>query len=128
MLLFLLAAATASASPPLPTAMPTPAAAAVGATTAATPDSGMVVEEDWTATADAPLSATLAGWAERAGWKLVWESDSDFRLAAGATITGDFPSAAGQLIDAFSHTRPRLRAVFYAGNKVLRVWTERTEP
>jgi hypothetical protein len=86
------------------------------------------IQEQWTATDGAPLSATLTGWAERAGWTVVWETDDDFRLAASATLEGDFATSAGRLIEAFSRARPRLRAVFYAGNKVLRVWTERDEP
>jgi hypothetical protein len=116
MLLALLAAAAMSpASPPAPTSSP-PAATA------------KAIQEQWTATDGASLSTTLTGWAQRAGWTVVWETDDDFRLAAGATLEGDFPTAAGGLVEAFSHARPRLRAIFYAGNRVLRVWTERNEP
>jgi hypothetical protein len=58
----------------------------------------------------------------------VWETDDDFRLAAGAILVGDFPTAAAHLVESFSQARPRLHAIFYAGNRVLRVWTERNEP
>jgi hypothetical protein len=110
------------------------AAAAVSSTAPPTSPSGppasapSAIQEQWTATDGAPLSTTLTSWAQRAGWTVVWETDDDFRLAAGATLEGDFSTAAGDLIEAFSHARPRLRAIFYAGNKVLRVWTERNEP
>ena len=116
MMLILLAATALSAAPPA--AAPASAPAAVL----------RPIQEQWTAAAGASLSATLTGWAQRAGWTVVWETDDDFRLAAGATLEGDFPTAADGLIEAFSHARPRLRAIFYAGNKVLRVWTERNEP
>jgi len=116
MMLALLAAAAVSSAPPAATPSGPPAAAL------------KAVQEQWTATDGAPLSTTLTGWAQRAGWTVVWETDDDFRLAAGATLEGDFPTAAGGLIEAFSHARPRLRAIFYAGNRVLRVWTERNEP
>jgi hypothetical protein len=115
-MLTLLAAAAVSSAPPLSTTSNPPAAVQ------------KAIDEQWAATVDASLSTTLTGWAQRAGWTVVWETDDDFRLAAGATLEGDFPTAAGGLIEAFSHARPRLRAVFYAGNKVLRVWTERNEP
>lgn len=112
----LLAAATMSAASS-PSTRPAPP-----------PDVKTAIQEQWTATDGAALSATLTGWAQRAGWTVVWETDDDFRLAAGATLDGDFPAAAGGLIEAFSHARPRLRAIFYGGNRVLRVWTERNEP
>lgn len=111
-----LAAAAVSAAPPPPAHSNPPAVV------------GGAIQEEWTATDGASLSATLTGWAQRAGWTVVWETDDDFRLAAGGALEGDFPTAAGGLIEAFSHARPRLRAIFYAGNKVLRVWTERNEP
>jgi hypothetical protein len=116
MMLALLAAAAISVAPPSPGPSSAPATAQ------------KVIQEQWSATDGAALSATLTGWAQRAGWTVVWETDDDFRLAAGATLDGDFPTAAGGLIEAFSHARPRLRAIFYGGNKVLRVWTERNEP
>ena len=87
-----------------------------------------VVTEDWAVVADTPLSTTLHGWADRAGWKVVWESDADFRLAAAATVTGDFEMAAQKLLGSFRATQPRLKAVFYRGNRVLRIWAERAEP
>jgi type IV pili sensor histidine kinase/response regulator len=116
MMLALLAAAAVSAAPTPSAAAGPPAAVQKG------------IQEQWTASDGAPLSTTLTGWAQRAGWTVVWETDDDFRLAAGATLDGDFQTAAGGLIEAFSHARPRLRAIFYAGNRVLRVWTERNEP
>ena len=121
MMLALLAAAALSAAP-----QPSAAPRAVPASLPGVVQTS--IQEQWTATDGASLSTTLTSWAQRVGWTVVWETDDDFRLAAGATLEGDFPTAAGGLIEAFSHARPRLRAIFYAGNSVLRVWTERNEP
>lgn len=88
--------------------------------------SGIV--EIWSATEGATLSDTLQSWAQRAKWKVIWESDSDFRLAANGEFEGSFEDAAQHLITAFGRTRPRLRATFYGGNSVLRIWAERAEP
>lgn len=120
-LAILAAASTAPAAAPV-------AALITPATAADTSSPALVIEEEWEAKTDTSLSSTLSGWAQRAGWTLVWESDTDFRLSASAAIAGDFPAAAGQLLSAFSRTTPHLKAVFYRGNRVLRVWTERAEP
>lgn len=116
-------------------AIPLPAAAAstvetVSTAPAATADAAAMpaIVDIWTANEGATLSDTLASWAERSGWKVIWETDSDFRLAAAGQFEGQFQDAAQRLIEAFGRTRPRLRATFYGGNSVLRVWAERAEP
>lgn len=86
------------------------------------------VEEVWSVSEGQNLSDALAGWSQRAGWKLIWEADTDFRLGASAEFSGTFDRAASSLIAAFGRSKPRLRANFYEGNKVLRVWIERAEP
>ncbi len=100
--------------------------AQIPATGPATVSTGIV--DIWTANEGSTLSDTLATWAQRAKWKLIWETDSDFRLAANGDFEGSFEDAAQKLIEAFGRTRPRLRATFYGGNAVLRVWAERAEP
>jgi hypothetical protein len=98
-----LAAAAVSAAPPPPAHSSPPAVVS------------RAIQEEWTATDGASLNTTLTGWAQRAGWTVVWETDDDFRLAAGGVLDGDFPTAAGGLTEAFSHARPRLRAMFPTG-------------
>jgi hypothetical protein len=85
-------------------------------------------EEVWFVSEGQNLSDALGGWAQRAGWKLIWEADTDFRLGASGEFSGSFDRAASTLITAFGRSKPRLRANFYEGNKVLRVWIERAEP
>ena len=62
MFLSLLAAAAMSAASS-PSANPAPA-----------PPVQTAIQEQWTATDGAALSATLTGWAQRAGWTVVWET------------------------------------------------------
>lgn len=102
--------------------------ASANAITVTAPAAFSGITDVWTANENATLSDTLAGWAERDGWKLIWEPETDFRLAAGGQFEGEFQDAAQHLIEAFGRARPRLRATFYGGNKVLRVFVERAEP
>lgn len=103
-----------------------PAAPVISNASPTTGGGGIV--DIWTANEGASLSDTLATWAQRAKWKVIWETDSDFRLAASGDFEGSFEDAAQKLIQAFGRTRPRLRATFYRGNAVVRVWAERAEP
>lgn len=129
MKLIVKAALAGLALSPVPAAADTIAQPTPGTASAPAPASDALgIVDVWTANEGATLSDTLSGWSSRAGWKLIWESDSDFRLAAGGQFEGDFQDAAQGLIEAFGRTRPRLRATFYAGNSVLRVWAERAEP
>ena len=92
------------------------------------PSDNNTFEEVWSVSEGQNLSDALGGWAQRAGWKLIWEADTDFRLGASGEFSGTFDRAASTLIAAFGRSKPRLRANFYEGNKVLRVWIERAEP
>lgn len=126
---FLLAVPSAALADDAAVPVPMPVSAIpASATPSASAPAFPGIVDIWTANEGAALSDTLASWSERAGWKLIWESDSDFRLAAGGQFEGDFQDASQRLIEAFGRTRPRLRASFYGGNTVLRVWAERAEP
>ena len=92
------------------------------------PSDNNTFEEVWSVSEGQNLSDALGGWAQRAGWKLIWEADTDFRLGASGEFSGSFDRAASTLITAYGRSKPRLRANFYEGNKVLRVWIERAEP
>ena len=123
-ILLLAAAATAAPDGGSPASQP----AGQADSQSASAEERVVIVQSWHIPPGASLSQVLGGWAERAGWTLVWETNTDFRLAAGGTVEGDFQTAATQLIEAFGQGRPRLRAALYDGNRVLRVWTERGEP
>jgi len=65
------------------------------------------------------LHSALASWAEQAGWRLVWESEYDYRVHSAANFGGDFIDAVTKLVDAMSDARPALTVNFYKGNNVL---------
>jgi hypothetical protein len=71
--------------------------------------------------ADGTLKAVLGRWAQTAGWQLVWEPQSDFRIEASADLAGGFEDAAGALILSAERSSVPVRAIFYRGNKVLRI-------
>lgn len=64
------------------------------------------------------LHTALASWAEQAGWKLIWESDYDYRIGSDASFGGEFIEAVTDLVDAMSDARPSINVNFYKGNNV----------
>lgn len=65
------------------------------------------------------LRNALGAWAERAGWKIVWNSEFDYPITADASFGGDFVEAATALSHAMSSARPALNFDFYKGNRTL---------
>lgn len=84
-----------------------------------------VVEEveEWRAVAGKTLQEVLAEWSEESGWALAWQSERDYPLRASASFYGDFETAAGNLLRAFSVAEPPVRATMYRGNRVIVVTT-----
>lgn len=85
--------------PPAPPAPPPPAA--------------------WRADKDASLRGLLEAWGSRSGWSIVWKSQYEYRLQAGAQFAGDFVQASGELIRSVGEVQPRLNVTFFKGNRVL---------
>ncbi|SDV46546.1 toxin co-regulated pilus biosynthesis Q family protein [Chitinasiproducens palmae] len=73
----------------------------------------------WVADSGSELRETLIAWAERAGWSVVWNSDYDFRLRAGARFTGPFESALKSLLDSVRTAGGQVYLRLYAGNRVV---------
>lgn len=73
----------------------------------------------WAATAGSDLQTTLQGWSERAGWKLLWQSDFVYDLNSGTTFQGSFEDSVKALILAMRDVRPTPTVVFYGGNRTL---------
>jgi hypothetical protein len=85
--------------PPAPPAPPPPAA--------------------WRADKDASLRGLLEAWGSRSGWSIVWKSQYEYRLQAGAQFSGDFVQAAGELVRSVGDVQPRINVTFFKGNRVL---------
>lgn len=73
------------------------------------------------------LRDTLRQWAERSQWSVIWNTDRDYIIKAGATFNGDFVHAASELLRALAKARPSVKGIFYSGNRVLTVTTTEDE-
>ena len=89
--------------------------------------SGDDAVEDWLAEEGSTLKGLLSEWCERAGWRLIWNSNRNYTLAAGAMFRGRFADVASALIRNFARARPAPLATFYKGNRVLVVETKEDE-
>lgn len=83
--------------------------------------------EDWLAEEGSTLKGLLSDWSERAGWRLIWNTNRNYTLAAGAMFRGRFADVSSALIRTFARARPAPIATFYKGNRVLVVETMEDE-
>lgn len=83
--------------------------------------------QDWLAEEGQTLKALLTEWSERSGWRLIWKSNRNYTLTAGAMFRGRFADVSSALIRAFARARPAPVATFYKGNRVLVVETMEDE-
>ncbi len=89
--------------------------------------SGEDMVEDWLAEEGSTLKGLLTDWSERAGWRLIWNSNRNYTLSAGAMFRGRFSDVSAALIRTFARARPAPTATFYVGNRVLVVETMEDE-
>ena len=83
--------------------------------------------DDWLAEEGKTLNGLLTDWSEQAGWRLVWKSNRNYTLTAGAMFRGRFADVSSALIRAFARAQPAPIATFYKGNRVLVVETMEDE-
>ena len=83
--------------------------------------------EDWLAEEGQNLKSLLGEWSDRAGWRLVWKTNRNYPLTAGAMFRGRFADASAALIRTFARAKPAPVATFYKGNRVLVVETMEDE-
>ena len=89
--------------------------------------SGDDAVEDWLAEEGNTLKGLLSDWCERSGWRLVWNSNRNYTLGAGAMFRGRFADVTSALIRTFARAQPAPMATFYKGNRVLVVETREDE-
>jgi len=82
---------------------------------------------DWYAEEGQNLKALLTEWSTDSGWRLVWNTNRNYVLNAGAMFRGRFADVSSALIRAFARARPAPVATFYKGNRVLVVETMEDE-
>lgn len=83
--------------------------------------------EDWLAEEGSTLKGLLTDWSERSGWRLIWNTNRNYTLSAGAMFRGRFADVSSALIRTFARARPAPVATFYKGNRVLVVETMEDE-
>lgn len=83
--------------------------------------------EDWLATEGSSVRALLTEWGDKAGWRVVWSTDREYILEAGAMFRGRFMDVSSALIRSFARVRPAPWGTFYKGNRVLLVTTQEDE-
>lgn len=83
--------------------------------------------EDWLAEEGNTLKGLLTDWSQRAGWRLIWNTNRNYTLSAGAMFRGRFADVSSALIRSFARARPAPLATFYKGNRVLVVETREDE-
>ncbi|MBB3122328.1 TcpQ domain-containing protein [Pseudoduganella violacea] len=98
------------------------AVAAAAAPVAATLPAVRAAQDAWDiAPSDQTLNAALARWAAAAGWQLLWELPVDYAVQVRTTVSGSFEEAVGTVITSLDSAEMPMKAVFYKGNKVLRI-------
>lgn len=121
------APALAQATPPVPAAPVAPVATAVVPVRAA--PAAPPPEPTWTVLqSDKTLNGTLQRWAAGAGWQLMWELPVDYAVAVRTELHGSFADAVGMVVKSMEGADVPMKAIFYDGNKVLRIVAKGTEP
>ncbi|MFI3242351.1 MAG: toxin co-regulated pilus biosynthesis Q family protein [Alphaproteobacteria bacterium] len=83
--------------------------------------------EDWLAEEGVTLKELLSQWSDKSGWRLIWKTNRNYTLTAGAMFRARFADAASALVRAFARARPAPVATFYKGNRVLVIETMEDE-
>ena len=81
----------------------------------------------WDAQEGDNLRELLTKWSKKAGWKLLWNTNRNYVLSAGAMFKGKFTDVSSALIRAFARARPAPIATYYKGNRVIVVETMENE-
>jgi len=76
---------------------------------------------------DKTLNAAMARWAAQAGWQLLWELPVDYSVDARTTVRGSFEEAVNTVAKSMESAEIPMKAVFYQGNKVLRIMSKGSE-
>lgn len=82
---------------------------------------------DWLAEEGQSLKQLLTQWSDESGWRLIWKTNRNYTLNAGAMFRGNFADVASALVRAFARARPAPVATFYKGNRVLVIETMEDE-
>jgi type III secretion protein C len=121
------AIATAVVAAPVPSA-PVPAPVTAAVVPARAVEAAPAPEPVWEVLqGDKTLNGTLHRWAASAGWQLMWELPVDYAVAARTELHGSFADAVGMVVKSMEGAEIPMKAIFYDGNRVLRIVAKGTE-
>lgn len=83
--------------------------------------------EDWLAEEGKTLKQVISEWGDKSGWRVVWNTNRNYKITAGAMFRGRFADVSSALVRAFARARPAPIATFYKGNRVLVIETMEDE-
>ncbi|MYM99005.1 toxin co-regulated pilus biosynthesis Q family protein [Duganella vulcania] len=70
---------------------------------------------------DQTLKAALLRWAASEGWQLVWEAPVDYAVERDTSIGGSLEQAIEAVARSMAGAETPLQAIFYKGNRVIRI-------
>jgi hypothetical protein len=73
----------------------------------------------WTLAAGRTVGQELKAWGEKADWKVIWSMPKDWSVPASTSFSGDFQTAAGDVIKTLAANGALVHAQFYEGNKTM---------
>lgn len=73
----------------------------------------------WTLTAGRIIGQELQAWGDKAGWKVIWRIQKDWTVPASTSFSGEFHTAAADVIKTLAANGALVRAQFYVGNKTM---------
>jgi hypothetical protein len=73
----------------------------------------------WTMTAGHTIGQDLKAWGVKADWHVIWNMQKDWAVPAPTSISGDFRSAASEVIKTLAANGALVRAQFYDGNRTM---------
>lgn len=93
-----------------------PVMAAEKSTTSAAPSSEQPAPLVWTLRQGYPIGKELMAWGKTVGWNLVWQLPRDVVAPATSTFTGDFPTAATEVVRTLAENGALIHAKIFDGN------------
>lgn len=92
-----------------------PAAAAL----VETPEPAEPAEEVWRVPSHGTLREMIESWGQRAGWRVVWDTDLDYPMEAAFEVRGDFVKAADAVFAAYWDAKEKFAVRAYSNNVLL---------
>lgn len=75
--------------------------------------------QTWQLTVGRTIGKELHTWSQSAGWQVIWNLPKDWSVPSTTTFTGDFKTAASEVISTLAKNGALVRAQFYDGNKTM---------